>query len=308
MDTTTAVPVPADSRAPAHPSPPLGTGRPTPSPPVAEPPRHHDWREAGAAWGRRANDWACLYEHYSSEVLAAIHHRIGTGPGMRLLDIACGAGGAIRHVEALGATAAGIDAAEDLIAIARARTPGADLRVGSMFELPWADGTFDAAVAVNGIWGGCQGAVAEAHRVLRPGGWFAMSFWGRGRPLDLRPCLRAFARHARSDHLGSMRRLNDIATPGVAETMLAAAGFVAVERGSRISLIEWPDAETAWRALASAGPAVPALDHAGLDVVRRAVLQAIEPCRDERGIYRFRNDHQFVVARKPGDPPAGARP
>ena len=34
-------------------------------------PAGHDWREAGAAWGHGAIDWACLYEHYSMEVLAA---------------------------------------------------------------------------------------------------------------------------------------------------------------------------------------------------------------------------------------------
>jgi hypothetical protein len=73
-----------------------------------------------------------------------------------------------------------------------------------------------------------------------------------------------------------------------------------VERGRRVSIVEWPDAETAWRALASVGPAVPALEHSGPEVVRHAVLDAIEPCRDERGIYRFRNDHHYVVARKPG--------
>ena len=70
------------------------TGVATATEPHPSPP-HHDWSEAGDAWGRRANDWACLFEPYSSEVLAAIHHRIGTGPAVRLVDIACGAGGAI---------------------------------------------------------------------------------------------------------------------------------------------------------------------------------------------------------------------
>jgi hypothetical protein len=29
------------------------------------------------------------------------------------------------------------------------------------------------------------------------------------------------------------------------------------------------------------------------------VLEAIANCRDSRGAYRFQNDHQFVIARKP---------
>ena len=82
--------------------------------------------------------------------------------------------------------------------------------------------------------------------------------------------------------------------------MLEAAGFEGAERASRISTLEWPDDDIAWRAMASAGPAVPALEHVGPEVLRPAVLAALEPCRDAFGIYRFRNDHQFVIARKPG--------
>ena len=95
-----------------------------------------------------------------------------------------------------------------------------------------------------------------------------------------------------------MRRTNDIARPGVAEEMLEGAGFTVLERGMRVSTVEWPDPETAWRAIASLGPAVPALEHVGPDVLRPLVLDAIEACRDRFGVYRFRNDQRFLVARK----------
>lgn len=263
----------------------------------------HDWRAAGAAWGHGAADWSCLFEHYAFEVLTAMYQRLGVGPGTRLLDVACGAGLAVRHAAAMGATVAGIDAAVALVDVARARTPEADLRVGSMFELPWPDRWADAVVSVNGIWGGCEGALAEMHRVVRPGGSVAISFWGAGPPLDLRDCFRAFARHAPAQHITAMRRLNDIATDGVAERMLEGAGFEIVESGRRVSTIEWPDAELAWRALSSTGPAVPALRHGDRAALRRDVLAAIAGCRDDRGVYRFRNDHRFVLAHRPT--PAG---
>ncbi|MCO1654090.1 hypothetical protein [Pseudonocardia humida] len=32
---------------------------------------------------------------------------------------------------------------------------------------------------------------------------------------------------------------------------------------------------------------------------RRDVPAAIAHCRDDRGVYRFRNDHRFVVGRRP---------
>ncbi len=262
----------------------------------------HDWREAGEAWGHSAADWACLYEHYALDVMIAIFQRVGVGDRfgerVRLLDMACGSGLAIRHATSMGATTSGIDAAESLIAIAADRNPDADLRLGSMFELPWDDESFDAVISINGIWGGCEAALAEAFRVLRPGGTFGMSFWGTGTPNDMRACFKAFARHAPQQHFGSMKRLNNIAAPGNAEAMLGDAGFEVIERGARVSTIEWPDAELAWRALSSVGPAVPALRHSEPEIVRRAVLEAIEHCRDESGIYRFRSDQHFVIARK----------
>lgn len=95
-----------------------------------------------------------------------------------------------------------------------------------------------------------------------------------------------------------MKRLNHIARVGVAESMLNASGFEVLRRDRRISTIEWPDPRLAWRALSSLGPAVPALRHVDVAAIRRYVLAALEACRDRHGIYRLRNDHQFVIASK----------
>lgn len=274
------------------------TGVVTGTEPAATTPAGHDWEVAGDAWGRRARDWACLFEHYARATIDAIFERVGVGPGSSLLDIACGSGYAVREAAARGADVAGIDAAASLVDIARERTPAADLRVGTMFELPWDDESFDAVTAINGIWGGCEQALSEAHRVLRPGGSIGVSFWGTERPLDLRDCFKAFALHAPAEHLAGMKRTNDIARTGVAEEMLASAGFEVIERDHRLSELEWPDADIAWRAISSVGPAVPALEHVGADVLRPIVLDALEGCRDATGVYRFRNDQQFVIARK----------
>jgi hypothetical protein len=126
-----------------------------------------------------------------------------------------------------------------------------------------------------------------------------MSFWGTGPPLDIKTFFRIFAVNGPQEHRASMRRLNDISNPGVAESMLASSGFTVLERGSRTAMIEWPDAEIAWRAISSLGPAVPALRSNDPLVLKREVLDALEPCRAAHGIYRTRSDHQFVTARKP---------
>jgi hypothetical protein len=79
--------------------------------------------------------------------------------------------------------------------------------------------------------------------------------------------------------------------------VLQAAGFV-THRVARDSVVEWPHADVAWRAVSSIGPSVPALRGPDADVVRREIIDALEAARDERGIYRVRSDHQFVIAWK----------
>jgi ubiquinone/menaquinone biosynthesis C-methylase UbiE len=259
----------------------------------------HDWRQAGEAWGRSPADWACLYEHYSTEVVSAIFARTGVGSGVTMLDVACGAGLALRIARGNGAAVAGIDAAEALLAIARERNPDADLRLGSMFELPWDDGSFDVAISINGIWGDCEGALGEMRRVLRPGGRVGISFWGNGTPLDSRAFFLALSEHMPDTKVDGMRSTNRIARPGTAEAMLTDAGFRVIERDARVSTIEWADADLAWRALSSTGPVAPAVEHSDPDRVRRDVLAAIDHCRAPSGIYRFQNDHQFVIAEVP---------
>src|SRR5271163_260420 len=86
----------------------------------------HKWQEAGEAWGIKAADWACLYEHYSLDMLIALLPRLGVGPGTSLLDVACGSGLAVRVAQGMGADVAGIDAAGELVAMACERTPTAD--------------------------------------------------------------------------------------------------------------------------------------------------------------------------------------
>ncbi len=91
---------------------------------------------------------------------------IGTGPGRALASIR-------RRVP--GATVAGVDLSPYMVAAAKSTVGDeVDLRHGDATALPWADGAFDAVVALHTL-GHVPCSVAEAmldevRRVLRPGG------------------------------------------------------------------------------------------------------------------------------------------
>jgi len=130
---------------------------------------HPVWEMVDEGWGRKAVDFATLAEPNSVREYVTMQHRLGVDRGDRLVDVACGSGLALELAGLRGASCAGIDASRRLIAVARDRNPDADLRVGDMYALPWPDASFDVATSFRGIWGTTPEALAEIHRVLRPG-------------------------------------------------------------------------------------------------------------------------------------------
>ncbi|HEX7134870.1 MAG TPA: class I SAM-dependent methyltransferase [Iamia sp.] len=99
----------------------------------------------------------------------------GVRPGDHLVDVGCGSGPAVRAALRRGATADGVDPSSTMLAVARRLTrPGrpARWRVGTAESIPVADGaaTVVWSVATVHHWQDVVAGLAEAHRVLRPGG------------------------------------------------------------------------------------------------------------------------------------------
>ena len=222
---------------------------------------HSDWLVVDEGWGRKAVDFATLAEPANCREYLAMHQRLGVGPDDRLLDVACGAGLAVELASLRGAACAGIDASQRLIAVAQDRTPDADIRVGDMHALPWDDGSFDVVTSFRGIWGTTPKALHEVLRVLVPGGRFGLTAWGHIKVSPGAWAMEPF-RLAQEDKLANQAAMQ-VGRPGVGEELLAAHGFVDVERFSVPNAWEFADPETFARALASTGPAYEAIQNVG---------------------------------------------
>jgi SAM-dependent methyltransferase len=256
-----------------------------------------DWAEAGRGWGARAKQWAYLAEPYARPANVLLFDRLGIGEGVRLIDIACGSGFAAHLAAERNAQVSGLDAAEALVAIAQARTPNGDFRVGDMFELPFADDSFDVATSFNGIWKGCEGALREAHRVLIPAGRLGLTFWGRYDRLGLMPYFLKVIELSPPDHGTASIEQGDTGRQGVMEDMLAATGFAVAERGAVDVVNEWPDLETAVGALAAAGPSVPAIETVGYEAFCQALSQVISPLCDRDLGVRITSEFGWITAK-----------
>jgi SAM-dependent methyltransferase len=238
------------------------------------------WAMADEGWGRKAVDFATLSEPGNCREYVAMHHRLGVDGGDRLLDVACGSGLAVELARLRGASGSGIDASARLVAVARDRNPGCDIRVGDMHALPWEPGSFDVVTSFRGIWGTTPGAVAELYRVLRPGGRVGITVWGH---LKVSPGAWALAplRLAAEEKVGNQAAMVSLGRPGAGEELLAAHGFGAVERLDVPFAWEFADPELYARAVTSSGPAYEAIQNVGeAEFHRAAVEQAQAHLRD----------------------------
>ncbi len=257
--------------------------------------RRSVWMEAGRGWGERAGEWAYLFEHYALPANHLLFDQLGVSEGTRYLDVACGSGLAANTAARRGASVSGLDASAALIDIARARTPEGDFEVGDMFALPYEDGRFDVVTSFNGIWKGCDDALGEARRVLTADGYLGMTYWGSYDRMGLMPYFLTIIELSPESHQSATMELGE--TGGVVEEMLARTRFEVREQGTVEVTNEWPDVETAVRALAAAGPAIPAIEAVGYDTFCGALRDVVSPLHDPRTGVRITSDLGWVTAR-----------
>ena len=137
---------------------------------------HAGWQQAAAHY---SGTFARATRGFIDDLLDAAR----VGPGMRVLDLACGPGFVAAAAAERGALAVGLDFSSAMIASARARHPAIRFEESDAEALPFAAGSFDAVVANFGIHHVPDPirALRETHRVLRPGGRVAFTTWAAPR-------------------------------------------------------------------------------------------------------------------------------
>lgn len=153
--------------------------------------------------------------------------KLSVAAGQRVLDLGCGTGGPARRVaRSTGAAVVGVTVSQWQVAEATRVTDAAGLAGRVRFEhgdvtgLPFADGSFDAAFALETLVhvADKRAALREAWRVLRPGSRLVVA--------DL---TERVAMTEQQRKVWSAMPVADALPPGAYQDLLAGAGFEVTE-------------------------------------------------------------------------------
>lgn len=242
----------------------------------------------GQPWGARARDWADIQEGACRPVYLAVFERVGLRSGAAYLDAGCGAGMASQIAAERGARVSGLDAAENLLAIARARVPHGDLRVGELECLPFADQTFDLVTGFNSFQfaGNPVVALAEARRVAKPGAYVAIVTWGTPEGMEAAALLAALRPLLPPPPPGAPGPFS-LSDEAALRTFASGVGLDPAEVFDVDSPWRYPDLSTALRGLKSSGVAARAIEKHSEEAVDAAHATALARFRQADGSYRI---------------------
>ncbi len=149
----------------------------------------------GRTFGAAADDYERGRPDWPPAVLDMVMDGLGLTPASTVLDVAAGTGKLTRLLAARFTRTIAVEPLEPMRRVLAAEVPGVEVRDGTAEQLPVGEAEVDAIFVAEAFhWFDGAQALAEAARVLRPGGGIAL-LWNRpAGPLE--PALPESARRA----------------------------------------------------------------------------------------------------------------
>lgn len=121
-------------------------------------------------FGRAAEEYERGRPNYPPEAIDWLSDRLDLGPGRAVVDVGAGTGKLTRALAQTGARLVALEPVSEMRSVLEREVPGAQALAGRAEEIPLSEASVDAVVAGQAFhWFDGPRALAEFHRVLRPG-------------------------------------------------------------------------------------------------------------------------------------------
>jgi SAM-dependent methyltransferase len=211
---------------------------------------------------------------FSEPLAAEFADACGVHQGQRVLDVGCGPGALTAElVRRLGPDAVtAIDPSPPFVEATAARFPRVDVRTGAAEDLPFADDTFDAALAqlVVHFMADPVTGLREMGRVTRPGGTVGACVWDHGGAQGPLSVFWSAVHDLAPDAPGEANRAGT--HEGQLVELARAAGLATAQPGAVSTTVSFPTFDEWWEPFTlGVGPAGAYV--AGLEPDHRAALR-----------------------------------
>lgn len=179
-------------------------------------------------WEQAASEYDATFARATTRFVDVLLAAAGVAKGTRVLDLCCGTGVVTAAAAAKGANPTGLDFSAAMLAQAKASNPAIPFDEGDAEALPYSPESFDAGASNFGIHHvPLPGrALAEIHRVLRPGGGFAFTTWALpAENIAWRLLFDAIRRHGDPDAANAPPPGGNLGSRDAALQLLSDAGF-----------------------------------------------------------------------------------
>ena len=132
-------------------------------------------------WERVAEKYDSTWSTSTRQFIPPLLDSANVSAQMSVLDVGCGPGYVSAAAAERGAVPTGLDFSKEMIGIASRMFPKIEFREGDAQNLPFDNASFDRVVANFSLLhvANPERAMAEANRVLKPGGRFAFTTWAK---------------------------------------------------------------------------------------------------------------------------------
>jgi SAM-dependent methyltransferase len=253
----------------------------------------------GKLWSGKPAYWTQHFEPWFLPMYKTVLEQLKPTSDHLLLDAGCGSGLFTYMANKTGTQVIGIDAAPGLLEEARRRNPDINFLEEDLEALPFADESFDFVTGFNSFQyaGSFHKSIAEAVRVLKPGGKLVIGIWDKPEKSDATHILKAVSSLLPPPPPGTPGPFA-LSEDGIIEKALEEVGLKLNFKTSVPCTFLYKNLSEGIKSFLSTGPAAAALNINSEDVVKESLAKALEPFHLADDMYFMQNHFLVFIATK----------